>query len=113
MEKINIKRLAAELNLSISTISRALHNSHEISAATKERVLELAKKLAYVPNHHASGLRKNMSKTIAVVIPEVADSYFAQAINGIESVAQANGYHVLIYLTHESYAQEKAILKDF
>ncbi|TXK37324.1 LacI family transcriptional regulator [Pontibacter qinzhouensis] len=113
MEKINIKSLAEELNLSISTVSRALHDSYEISAETKKRVVELATKLNYVPNHHASSLRSKKSKMIAVVIPEVADSFFAQAINGIESVAQENGYHVLIYLTHESLQKEQAILKDF
>ncbi|MFT2009095.1 LacI family DNA-binding transcriptional regulator [Pontibacter sp. 13R65] len=113
MEKINIKSLAEELNLSISTVSRALHDSYEISAETKKRVVELATRLNYVPNHHASSLRSKKSKMIAVVIPEVADSFFAQAINGIESVAQENGYHVLIYLTHESLQKEQAILKDF
>jgi LacI family transcriptional regulator len=113
MEKITIKRLAEELNLSTSTISRSLQDSYEISLETKQRVWTLAEKLNYVPNHYASGLRSKRSKTIAVVIPEVADSYFSQAINGIEAVAQDNGYHVLIYLTHESVLKEQAILKDF
>lgn len=113
MEKVTIKRLAEELNLSTSTISRSLQDSYEISAETKQRVLELAEKLNYSPNPYASGLRKKISKTIAVVIPEVADSYFAQAINGIEAVAQENGFHVLIYLSHESMLKERAILKDF
>jgi LacI family transcriptional regulator len=113
MGKITIKRLAEELNLSTSTISRSLQDSYEISLETKQRVWTLAEKLNYVPNHYASGLRSKKSKTIAVVIPEVADSYFSQAINGIEAVAQDNGYHVLIYLTHESVLKEQAILKDF
>lgn len=113
MKNVNIKSLAAELNLSISTVSKALQDSYEISAETKKRVVELAERLNYVPNHHASSLRSKKSKMIAVVIPEVADSFFAQAINGIEAVAQENGYHVLIYLTHESLLKERAILKDF
>jgi LacI family transcriptional regulator len=70
-------------------------------------------KLDYVPNPYASSLRKRKSKTIAVVLPEVADSFFSLAINGIEAVAQEKGYHVLIYLTHESFSKEEAILKDF
>ena len=74
---------------------------------------ELAAKLNYIPTPYASSLRKRESKTIAVVLPEVADSFFADAINGIESVAQQKGYHVLIYLTHESFEKEKAILTDF
>ena len=108
-----IKDLANELKLSVATISKALKDSHEISAETKKRVLDLAKKLNYTPNPYASSLRKRSSKTIAVVLPEIADSFFSLAINGIESVARDKGYHVLIYLTHESFAREEAILKEF
>src|SRR5260370_741884 len=102
-----------KLNLSIATVSKALRDSHEISAATKLKVIELAKQLNYVPNPYASSLRKRTSKTIAVVLPEVADSFFSLAINGIETIAQEKGYHVLIYLTHESFVKEINILKDF
>jgi LacI family transcriptional regulator len=110
---VKIKDLAKELNLSVATISKALKDSYEISPETKQRVLELAKKLNYTPNPYASSLRKRSSKTIAVVLPEVADSFFSLAINGIESVAKDKGYHVLIYLTHESFVREQAILNEF
>jgi len=110
---VKITDLARELNLSVATISKALKDSHEISLETKQRVFELAKKLNYTPNPYASGLRKKSSKTIAVVLPEVADSFFSLAINGIESIAHDKGYHVLIYLTHESFKREESILKEF
>ncbi|MEJ7693703.1 LacI family DNA-binding transcriptional regulator [Daejeonella sp.] len=113
MKNINIKDLARELNLSVSTISKAFHDSHEISEDTKNRVLETARRLNYVPNPYASSLRGRRSKNIGVVIPEVADSFFSLAINGIESVAKEKGYHVLICLTHESFENEKNILKEF
>ncbi|RPD42574.1 LacI family DNA-binding transcriptional regulator [Chitinophaga barathri] len=113
MKQINIKALAQELNLSVSTISKALRDSYEISDETKHRVLELAAKLNYTPNPYASSLRGKKSRNIAIVIPEVADSFFSQAINGIESVAKGKGYHVLICLTHENYEHEQAILKEF
>jgi len=113
MSSTTLKILARELRLSVATVSKALRDSHEISNDTKEKVLALAKKLNYVPNPYASSLRKRVSRTIAVVIPEVADSFFSEAINGIESVAQDKGYHVLIYLTHERYDREKAILQEF
>jgi len=113
MKNINIKELARELKLSISTVSKALHDSHEISDETKRRVMEAAARLNYVPNPYASSLRGRRSKNIAVVIPEVADSFFSLAINGIESVAKEKGYHVLICLTHESFENEKMILKEF
>jgi LacI family transcriptional regulator len=111
MEKVNLKILAKELKLSISTISKALRDSHEIGIETKKRVLKLAKDLNYQPNPHASSLRKQKSKTIAVVIPEIANNFFALAINGIESVAQERDYHVLIYLTHEDFTKETRIIR--
>ncbi len=113
MGKINLRTLASQLNLSASTVSKALMDSHEISTETKQRVHEMATELNYVPNSYASSLRRKKSTTIAVVLPEVADSFFSLAINGIESVAREKGYHVLIYLTHESFAREQSILKDF
>jgi len=112
MSRVNIKVLADQLQLSVSTISKALRDSYEISDETKKKVLELATRLNYVPNPYASSLRRKKSKTIAVVLPEVADNFFSLAINGIQSVAETKGYHVLIYLSHEKYANEKTILED-
>jgi LacI family transcriptional regulator len=106
MEQVNIKKLAQLLNLSIATVSKALRDSYDISQETKEKVMSLAKELNYQPNPHASFLRKHNSKTIAVIIPEIANNYFTLAINGIESVAHDKGYHVIIYLSHEDFARE-------
>ena len=111
MDNINLKRLAEELNLSVSTVSRALRDSHEIGQETKDRVKALAVKLGFQPNPHASSLRQSKSKTIAVVIPEIENNFFSQVMNGVEGVAQKKGYHVLIYLTHEDQAREKDILQ--
>lgn len=113
MANTTIKDIARALGLSPATVSRALQDSHEIGEATKKKVRELANQLNYQPNPYASSLRKRKSKTIAVVLPEVADSFFSLAINGIESVAKDKGYHVLIYLTHESVTREEAILSEF
>jgi LacI family transcriptional regulator len=110
--QVNIRALAEELNLSIGTISKALNDSHEISAKTKARVIDLVNQRNYIPNAYASNLRKRKSNTIAVVVPDVADSFFSLAIKGIEHVAQTKGYHVLIYLTYESYEKELQILKE-
>lgn len=106
MSKINIKHLAKELNLSISTVSRALRDSYEISTETKEKVFELAKRLNYQPNPNASGLRGQKTKTIAVVVPEIVNDFFSLVMSGIEKVTQEKGYHVLIYLTHEDHDRE-------
>ena len=111
MESVNIKKLAQLLNLSISAVSKALRDSHDISKETKDKVIALATELNYQPNPYASSLRKHKSKTIAVIIPEIANNYFALAINGIESIAQEKNYHVLIYLTHEDVKKEVALTK--
>ncbi len=107
-----MKGLAKELNLSVGTVSKALNDSHEISELTKQKVLETASRLNYSLNPYASSLRNKRSKTIAVVLPEVADNFFSLAINGIQSVSEKKGYHVLIYLSHENYSNEKSILSD-
>lgn len=113
MNPVNLKQLAQELNLSISTVSRALSDSYEISATTKAKVQQLAQQLGYEPNPYASSLRRQKSKTIGVVIPEVANNFFSLAINGIEEVARENNYHVLIYLTHDDAQQEATIVQHF
>lgn len=113
MSQLTIKSLAGKLGLSTSTVSKALKDSHEISADTKKKVQEMARELGYVPNPYASSLRGRKSKTIAVVLPEVANSFFSLSIKGIEAVAQEKGYHVLISLTNESYEKEREILKAF
>ncbi|MCX2476869.1 LacI family DNA-binding transcriptional regulator [Pedobacter sp. MC2016-05] len=104
--EVNIKRLAQELNLSIATVSKALNDSYEISLKTKTRVLTLAKELNYTPNPAASNLRSNKTKTIAVIIPNIANNFFSLAIKGIEEIARQYGYHVLIYQTHEDIEME-------
>ena len=108
---INLKQLAGQLGLSSSTVSRAVRDSYEISPATRERVQQLARQLNYQPNPMASCLRSSVSKTIGVILPQLDNHFFALAINGIEEVAQQNGYHVLIYLTHDRGEQEKAVSK--
>ena len=109
MSTVNIKQLAQELNLSISTVSRALNDKYDVSPETKKKVRELAGKLNYQPNPYASSLRKHKSKTIAVVVPELANNFFTLAIKGIQSVASEAGYHVLIYVTNEDYQIESDI----
>lgn len=107
-ETYTIKDIAKALGLSTSTVSRALNGSHEIGAATKQLVLEYAEKINYRPNPIALSLKEQRSHSIGVVVCEVANNYFSQAINGIESIAYDRGYHVIITQTHESFDREKA-----
>lgn len=107
---ISLKELAAELKLAPSTVSRALNDSYEISDATKKKVISMAEKLNYHANPFARSLRENKSKTIAVIIPERINSFFAQVMDGIEEIAQEQGYHLLVYNTHEDVEKEKKIV---
>ncbi len=110
MERVSLKTIAKSLNISVSTVSRALNDSDEINFETKQKVQELAKSLNYQPNPYANSLRNLKSHTIAVVVPEIANNFFSLAIDGIDEIAQKNGYHMLIYLTRDSFLKEKAII---
>jgi LacI family transcriptional regulator len=111
MESVNIKQLAKALNLSTSTVSRAFRDNSDISKETKEKILSKAKELNYQPNHYASNLREQKSKTIAVIVPELANNFFSQAIRGIERIARDKGYHILIYATEDDYEKEVSFIR--
>jgi LacI family transcriptional regulator len=105
-EAITIKDIAKALGLSTSTVSRALRGSHEISSDTKKLVIEYAEQFNYRPNPIALSLKERRSRSIGVVVCEIANNFFSQAINGIESIAYNRGYHVIISQSHESYERE-------
>lgn len=109
---ITIRKIAKDLNIAVSTVSKALRDSYEISEETKQKVLDYVREHDYIPNPYAGSLKNRSTKNIAVVLPEVADSFFSNAINGIDSVAQQKGYHVMVYLTHENMEREEAILLE-
>lgn len=103
-----IKDIARELNVSSSTVSRALKDYPGISDETKRKVKELAEKLNYRPNAVALSLRKSKSFTIGVIIPEVVHFFFSTVISGIEEVAFANNYNVILCQTNERLDREKS-----
>jgi DNA-binding LacI/PurR family transcriptional regulator len=105
-ETVTIKDIAKALGFSTSTVSRALRDSHEISEETKKVVLAYAEEVNYRPNPVAQSLKERRSKSIGVVVSEIANSFFSQVINGIESVAYEHGYHVIITQTNESHERE-------
>ncbi|MDE3236394.1 MAG: LacI family DNA-binding transcriptional regulator [Bacteroidota bacterium] len=113
MRKITINDIAKELGVSASTVSRALRDSYEISTATKKKIMAYAKQANYHPNPHAISLRERKSKTIAVVIPDISNYFFTQALYGIEQVALSNQYHVLVYQTHDQLQTEIEFFNHF
>lgn len=105
-EAVTIKDIAKALGLSTSTVSRALRDSYEISPETKKLVLEYAEKINYHPNPIALSLKERRSRSIGIIVSEIANSFFSQTIDGIESIAYKNGYNVIISQSHESAERE-------
>lgn len=105
-EAVTIKDIAKALGLSTSTVSRALRDSYEISPETKKLVLEYAEKINYHPNPIALSLKERRSRSIGVIVSEIANSFFSQSIDGIESIAYKNGYNVIISQSRESFERE-------
>jgi DNA-binding LacI/PurR family transcriptional regulator len=105
-EQITIKDIAKALNISTSTVSRALRNHPDISDETKKAVSELAKQMQYHPNSIASSLRNKKTETIGIVVPEIIHTFFASVIAGVEEVAYQEGYKVIICQSNENYQKE-------
>ncbi len=108
--KITLKELAKLLNVSVSTVSKALHDSPEISPKTVERVKELAKLHNYRPNPVAVNLKSSKSGTIGVIIPNISNTFFAKVLSGIEAEAQRLGLQVITYISNERLDREKQIV---
>lgn len=103
---VTLKQLAQELNVSVSTVSKALNNSDEIGAETIERVKELAQLYNYKPNQLALNLKRSATKTIGVIIPNILNHFFAQVLFGIEKEASKKGYNIITCLSNESNEKE-------
>ncbi|PUZ26096.1 LacI family transcriptional regulator [Chitinophaga parva] len=106
LDTITIRDIARELKLSVSTVSKALRDSYEISEKTKKLVSEYAAAHNYRPNPIAQSLKKGQSKSVGIVVSSVDNQFYSQVINGIESVAYKEGYNIFITQTHESFDLE-------
>ena len=104
--QVTIKDIARELKISPSTVSRALKNHPDISQETKKAVMELANQMDYQPNIIALSLRKRKTNTVGVIIPKIVHHFFSTIISGIEDIAYAEGYNVIITQSDESYQRE-------
>jgi DNA-binding LacI/PurR family transcriptional regulator len=105
-----LKEIAQRLNFSVSTVSRALHNHPSIGLRTTAQVHKLAKELNYEPNQTALLFKQQKTNTIGVILPNLKEEFFSQAINGIEDIAKQNNYSVLIGQSHDEVEQEKQII---
>jgi DNA-binding LacI/PurR family transcriptional regulator len=103
---VTIKDIARQLNISPSTVSRALQDHYDISRETKQLVNETAVRLNYRPNVVARGLKRQQTNTIGVIIPEIVHYFFSQVISGIEEIAYKEGYTVMICQSNEKSDRE-------
>lgn len=104
-----IKEIARRLNVSVSTVSRALHDHPSIGLRTKTQVQKLAQELHYEPNQAAISFKQGKTLTIGVILPSLGEEFFSIAINGIEDVATQNNYTVLIGQSHDDMEREMRI----
>ena len=106
-----IKEIAKCLNVSVSTVSRALHEHPSIGLKTRMRVQQLAKELNYEPNQTAIFFQQGKTFTIGVILPDLSVAFFSSAINGIEDFASKNNYTVLLAQSHDDEEKEKKIVE--
>jgi DNA-binding LacI/PurR family transcriptional regulator len=111
-KQTTLRDIARILDVNISTVSRALKDSHEVGAATKKKIIELAKSMDYIPNPLALGLLRNRSFTVGVVVPKIGYYYNSSAISGMEEVLEEHGYTVMICQSNESHEQEVIHVKN-
>ena len=109
---ITIKDIAKLLNISISTVSRALRNTYDVNQETKEKVLNLAAELKYKPNFNATGLARRSTHNIGVILPFIANYYFSTVITGIQEVAYNVGYNIVLFVTNDSPERELSIIQN-
>lgn len=110
-QKITIKTIAKELGVSASTVSKALKDSHEISAETKEKIQAFANHYNYKPNKLALQLRNQKTKVIGVILPKIVHHFFSTVIKGIEDGANKKGYNIMVCFSNESHTKEVENLK--
>ena len=109
-KQATIKEIAKLLNISISTVSRALHDHPSIGLVTKMRIKQLADELNYEPNQTAIFFQKGRSYNIGVILPELSEAFFSAAVSGIEDTANKRNYTVLLAQSHDSEETERKLV---
>ena len=107
-----IKDIAIMLNISISTVSRALRNTYDVSQETKEKVKKAAAQIHYKPNYNAIALAKRSTHNIGVILPFITNYYFSTVITGIQEVAYSKGFNIILYVTNDSAERELSIVEN-
>lgn len=107
MKKTTIVDIAKELDLSPSTVSRALNGIGRMNQVTRQEIMDLAKKWGYHPNPHAQRLKKAKTSTIGLIIPELTHHFYSQIVKGVDSVLDKYGYQQIICVSNEEFEKER------
>src|SRR6188768_3471726 len=110
-EKATIHDIARKLNITASTVSRALKDHPRISSETKKAVQRTALKLNYQPNNIAAALRNGKSNILGIIVPTADRSFFSSVVRGIEEIANGSRYNVMICQTYDNYDKEVATVQ--
>lgn len=111
MKKTTLKDIATHFSVSVSTVSKAINDSHEISTALKDKIQKYAKEKNYKPNRLALNLLNKSNKTIGVIVPNILNYFFVQVLYGIEKVANEKGYNIISCVSDESFEKESKTLE--
>lgn len=112
-KNITIKTIAEKLGISISTVSRALKNNPRISNDTREKVIQVAEKLNYIPNPIALNLQKSRTNLLGLVVPTLEEDFFSHIVSGVEQVSAENGFHLIISQSGNSMQKEREIIQSY
>ena len=108
---ITLKKISKISGYSVSTISKALNDKQDISLETRETILDIAKKHNYVPNYYATALRKQQTKTFAIIIPQISDSFYSNLLSEIQNLSFEHGYRLIVFQSFTSPKKEKECFK--
>ena len=111
-KQFGIKNIAELLGLSVSTVSRALRDAHDVSPQTRKKVLALTEKLKFKRNSNAAALASGSTKNIGVILPFITNYYFSTVISGIQEEAYEQGYTAIIYITNDDVHRERKLLES-
>ena len=110
-KQTTIKEIASLLNISISTVSRALHKHPSIGITTQLKVQKLAEELKYEPNQAAISFQKGKTYTIGLILPELSEAFFSSVVSAVEDMAYKKNYTVLLAQSHDNEDREKQLIQ--
>jgi len=111
MLHVTLKDIAKEAGVSVNTVSRALNNKPDINFETKNKILEIARRLGYTPNMLARSLRSKRTGTIGLVVADISNPFYGSLVKGIENEAREKGYSIILCDTDEEYEKEQEAIQ--